>query len=104
MIRRRRSADGVAPTKLNTDAPATPAGLPRRFDAAESLSRSFAVHPLTEVIAKAGAADGRGTGVGVVLRTVMPTSGTAPADDPRQPSPSPARACAARAVIAWPPR
>ena len=66
------SAGGVAPAKLNTLAPLTPAGLPRFDPEAESCSLIFTVYPVTDPISKAGAALGAGTGDGL-LGTVNPS-------------------------------
>src|SRR5438876_270366 len=48
------SEGGAAPTKLNTAAPSTPRGLPRRAVSTESLRRMRTVHPLTTCTISAG--------------------------------------------------
>ena len=66
-------SDGaVAPTKVKTEAPSTPAGLPRLEPVAVSCSLIFAVKPLTETTSSPGAAEGGGIGVGPD-RTVNPS-------------------------------
>src|SRR5262249_47299777 len=57
------SVGGVAPTKLKTDAPFTPSGLPRFFESPAACRRSLTVFPLTERMSITGASAGGGIGV-----------------------------------------
>src|SRR5689334_16314816 len=50
-----RSSGGVAPTKLNTLAPVTPAGRPRWVGVSAFISRTLAVRPVTDSTATIGA-------------------------------------------------
>ena len=49
------SAGGVAPTKLNTEAPLTPGGLPRLLLLAVSCNLTFTVQPKTDMTLEAPA-------------------------------------------------
>jgi hypothetical protein len=64
-------AGGVAPVKLNTDAPRTFAGLPRRAPV-PSCSLIFTVRPATDTTSRFGGSDGAGIGDGVA-RTFNPS-------------------------------
>src|SRR5262245_56467790 len=57
------SVGAAAPMKLNTLAPSTPAGLPRRVGLVSSCRRSLTVFPVVETTSMTGAIAGGGTGV-----------------------------------------
>ncbi len=65
------SAGGAAPTKLKTDAPIVPGGLPRFAPEVLSCNRIVAVTPFTDNTSNPGADDGAGMGDGVA-RTFNP--------------------------------
>ena len=67
-----RSLGGVAPTKLNTDAPLALGGIPRQALDPESRSLIVTVQPNTPTTFNAGADTGGGIGVGDD-RTVNPS-------------------------------
>src|SRR5688500_1081372 len=67
------SVGAAAPTKLNTLAPSTPTGLPRRVEPA-SCRRRRTVLPLTEMTFRPGARAGAGTGAWAAAGTTTPSS------------------------------
>lgn len=72
-FQRDKSAGGVAPTKLNNDAPFTPAGFEARSNPI-ACRRTFSVRPCAATISNTGDSVGGLIGVTVPLRGVSPRS------------------------------